>query len=148
MGGGICQHTDEWYRNWEFDYKPPDEEVVQEEPGDIQQEAPKVPQDHPEGEAAAEQIEDAGGRKSTTTRRSSARQGASRCSSAQQGKPSQPKPPCPPMHSRPQTDPESSTLTRQQQRGRDPLAPLSPEESKTRENNIAHMRHLREAMKN
>ena len=50
-------------------------------------------------------------------------------------------------HPRPQTDPESSTPTRQQQRGKDPLTPLSLEESKTRENNLAHMRHLREAMK-
>ena len=67
LGGGICQHEDEWYRNWEFDYKPPEEEVVQEEPGNIQQEAPKVPQDPSEERAAAEQIENVGGRKSTTT---------------------------------------------------------------------------------
>ena len=67
LGGRICQHEDEWYRNWEFDYKPPEEELVQEEPGDIQQEAPKVPQDPSEERAAAEQIENVGGRKSTTT---------------------------------------------------------------------------------
>ena len=51
------------------------------------------------------------------------------------------------MQPGPQTDPESSILTRQQQGGRNPLVPLSLEESKTRENNIAHMQHLREAMK-
>ena len=51
------------------------------------------------------------------------------------------------MPPRPHTDPDSSITTRQQQRGKDPLAPLNPEESKTRENNIAHIRHLREAMK-
>ena len=37
--------------------------------------------------------------------------------------------------------------TRQQQRANNPLTPLTPEEAKTRENNIAHMKHLREAMK-
>ena len=38
--------------------------------------------------------------------------------------------------------------TRQQQRANNPLTPLTPEEAKTRENNIAYMKHLREAMKN
>ena len=66
---------------------------------------------------------------------------ASCCLSAQQSKPAQPKPPRTSIHPGPQMDPESSLLTK------DPLAPLSPEESKTRENNIAHMKHLREAMK-
>ena len=72
-----------------------------------------------------------------------------RQSSAQQGKPSQPKPSHPPRHSRPQTDPDPSISmrTRQKQRANNPLAPLTPEESKTRENNIAHIKHLREAMK-
>ena len=37
--------------------------------------------------------------------------------------------------------------TRQQQRAQDPLAPLTPEEVQTRENNIAHIKHLREAIK-
>ena len=41
LGGGIYQHEDKWYRNWEFDYKPPEKEIVQEEPGDIQQEDPE-----------------------------------------------------------------------------------------------------------
>ena len=46
-----------------------------------------------------------------------------------------------------------SMRTRSQQRTADPLnfaplAPLTPEESKSRENNIAHIKHLREAMKN
>ena len=37
--------------------------------------------------------------------------------------------------------------TRQQQRAKDPLAPLTPEEAQTRENNIVHIKHLREAIK-
>ena len=73
--------------------------------------------------------------------------------SARQSKPS-PKPPHLPRCSKPQTDPDPSisTRTRSQQRTIDqnysPLAPLTLEEAKTRENNIAHMKHLREAMKN
>ena len=47
LGGGICQYADEWYRNWEFDYKPPENEVVPEELGEASQEVPKVPQDTP-----------------------------------------------------------------------------------------------------
>ena len=70
LGGRICQYADEWYRNWEFDYKPPENEVVPEEPGEISQEVPKIP-----------------------------------------------------------------------------LTSLSPERSKIRENNISHMKHLRESMK-
>ena len=72
LGGGIYQYEDKWYRNWEFNYKPPEKVIVQEEPGDIQQEDPKVPQDPPEGGAVAKQIENVEGRKSTTPRRSSA----------------------------------------------------------------------------
>ena len=87
------------------------------------------------------QIKGVKGRKSTMTRPTSARQGAPRHLSAQQGKPTQPKLPHTPMQPGPQTGPESSLLPK------DPLAPLSPEESKTRENNIAHMKHLKEAMK-
>ena len=32
LGGGIYQHEDKWYRHWEFNYKPPEKEIVQEEP--------------------------------------------------------------------------------------------------------------------
>ena len=47
LGGGICQYADEWYRNWEYDYKPSENEVVPEEPkGEI----PEIPQDPPEEE--------------------------------------------------------------------------------------------------
>ena len=73
--------------------------------------------------------------------------------SAQQSKPP-PKPPRPPRCPKPQRDPDPSisTRTRSQQRIIDqnysPLALLTLEEAKTRENNIAHMKHLREAMKN
>ena len=45
LGEGIYQHEDEWYRNWEFDYEPPEEEIVPEEPEDIEKENPKIPQD-------------------------------------------------------------------------------------------------------
>ena len=45
LGGGIYQHEDEWYRNWEFDYEPLEEEIVPEEPEDIEKENPKIPQD-------------------------------------------------------------------------------------------------------
>ena len=47
LGGGICRYSNEWYRNWEFDYKPPDEEVFPEEP---EEEIPKISQDPPEEE--------------------------------------------------------------------------------------------------
>ena len=43
LGGGIYQFDDKWYRNWEFDYEPPGEEVVCEEAEDIQQEDPEIP---------------------------------------------------------------------------------------------------------
>ena len=49
LGGGICQYADEWYRNWEFDYKPPEKEVVPEEPDEASWEVLKVPQVPPEG---------------------------------------------------------------------------------------------------
>ena len=77
-----------------------------------------------------------------------------RQSSAWQSKPSQPKPSCPSRRSKPQTgpDPSISMRTRSQQRtfetlSSDLLRPLTPEESKTRENNIAQIKHLREAIK-
>ena len=119
LGGGICQYADEWYRNWEFDYKPPENEVVSEEFGEAPQEVPEVPQNPPDDKVTTKQTKDMEGEKST----------ASHSSSAQQSQPTQIKPQ------------GSSLLTK------NPLAPLSPEESKTRENNIAHMKHLREAMK-
>ena len=101
LGGGICQYADEWYRNWEFDYKPPENEVVPEEPGEASQEVPEVPQDPPDDKVTTKQTKDIEEEKST----------ASRHTSAQQSKPAQPKPP------------GSSLLTK------DPLAPLSLEES-------------------
>ena len=124
LGGGIYQHEGEWYQNWEFD---------------TQQEEPKVPQDPPKGGTTVQQVGNVGGRKMTTPRRSSARQ----------SRPSQPKPPCPPRCLKPQTDPDPTTplKTRRQQLSKNPLAPLTQEEAKTRENNIAHIKHLKEAMK-
>ena len=131
LGGGICQYADEWYRNLGYDYKPPESEVVPEEPEETSQEMPEVPQDPPDDEVTTEQIKDVEGEKPTTSHRSSARR----------SKPAQPKPPCTSIQPEPQDDPGSSLLTK------NPLAPLSPEESKTGENNKAHMKHLREAMK-
>ena len=64
LGGGICQYSNEWYRNWEYDYKPPDEEVVLEEP---EEEIPDVSQDPPEEEEEiAKQTEDTGGEEPIT----------------------------------------------------------------------------------
>ena len=63
LGGGICQHANEWYQNWEYDYKPPDREVVPEEP----EEEIDIPQDPPEEEEEiAKQAEDMGGEESIT----------------------------------------------------------------------------------
>ena len=144
LGGGIYQHEGEWYRNWEFDYEPPEEEIVQEEPEDIEKEDPKVPQNPSKEGTSEKQTQHVEENPPTTPRQTSARQ----------SKPPQPKPPRPPRHSKPQTVPDLSisTRTRSQQRTIDqnynPLTPLTPEESKTRENNNAHMKHLREAMKN
>ena len=45
LGEGICQYVDEWHRNWEFDYIPPENEVIPEEPGESSQEMPEIPQD-------------------------------------------------------------------------------------------------------
>ena len=105
--------------------------MVLEEPAEASQEVPKVPQDPPEDEVITKQTKDVEGEKSFASRRSS----------AQQGKPVQPKPSHTSIQSGLQTGPGSPLLTK------DHLAPLSPEESKTIENNIAHMRHLRETMK-
>lgn len=41
LGGGICLYEDEWYRNWEFDYEPPEKEIVMEEPENIKDIATK-----------------------------------------------------------------------------------------------------------
>ena len=43
LGGGIYLYEDEWYRNREFDYEPPEEEIVQDEPEDIEGEDPEIP---------------------------------------------------------------------------------------------------------
>ena len=48
LGGGIYQHDDKWYRNCEFNYKPPEKEIAREEPGDIQQEDLEIPQGRPQ----------------------------------------------------------------------------------------------------
>ena len=145
LGGGIYQHEDKWYRNWEFDYKPSEKEIFQEEPKNIEKEDPKLPQDPSKEGTSEKQTQHVEENWLTTPRQSS----------AQQSKPPQPKPSYPSRHSKPQTDPDPSISmrTRSQQRtvdhlNRDPLAPLTPEESKSRENNIAHIKHLREAMKN
>ena len=143
LGGGIYQHKDEWYRNWEFDYEPPEEEIIPEEPEDIEQENPEIPQDSSKEGTSGEQTQSVEENPPTTTQQT--------C--AQQSKPP-PKPPHPPRRPKPQGDPDPSisTRTRSQQRTIDqnynPLAPLTLEETKIRENNIAHMKHLREAMKN
>ena len=47
LGGGIYLYKDEWYRNWEFDYKPPVKEIVQDEPENVEGENPKIPQKSP-----------------------------------------------------------------------------------------------------
>ena len=105
--------------------------MVPEEPGESSQEVPEIPQDPPDDEVTTKQTKDIEGEKSTT----------SCCTSAQRNKPVRPKPPRTSVQSEPQDDPGSSLLTK------NPLAPLSPEESKSRENNIVHIKHLREAMK-
>ena len=129
LGGGICQYSNEWYRNWEFDYQPPDEEVVPEEP---EEEIPEVSQGPPEGEEEiVKQTEDTGGEGPLTLG----------LTPSQQGEPVQSKTSSASVQVDPQDGPGSSLLTK------NPLAPLSPEESKTRDNNIAHIKHLKEAMK-
>ena len=145
LAGGIYQHEDEWYRNWKFDYKPPEKEIVQEELENFEKEDPKLPQDPSKEGTAEKQTQNVEEEQLTTPQQSS----------AQQSKPSQPKPPRSSRCSKPQTDqdPSISMRIRSQQRTVDPqniapLAPLTPEESKTRGNNIAHMKYLREAIKN
>ena len=139
----IYQHEDEWYRNWEFDYESPEEEIVPEEPEDIEKENPKIPQDPSKEGTSGKQTQSVEENPLTTPQQTSARQ----------PKPP-PKPPHPPRCPKPQTDPDPSisTRTRSQQRTIDqnynPLTPLILEETKTGENNIANMKHLREAMKN
>ena len=129
LGGGICQYADKWYRNWEYDYKPPENEVVPEEP---EKEVPEIPQDPPEEEEViTKPTEDTEGEESI----------APGPMPTQRNKPVQPKPPSTSIQPDPQDDPGSSLLTK------NPSAPLSPEELKTRDNNIAHIKHLKEAMK-
>ena len=57
LGGGIYQHEDEWYRNWEFDYEPPEEEIVPQEPEDIEKENPEIPQDSSKEGTSGEQTQ-------------------------------------------------------------------------------------------
>ena len=66
LGGGIYQHEGEWYRNWEFDHKPPEEEIVPDEPCDSQQEELKILPDPPKGGTTSQQVGGAGRRKPTT----------------------------------------------------------------------------------
>ena len=108
LGGGICQFDDEWYRNWEFNYEPPDEEIVREESEDIQQEDLEIPLTPSQKEASLQTLESS------------------------------------------QSSEEPKPLTSKktiQQRAKSLLVPLTPDEEKTRENNIAHIAHLREEMK-
>ena len=137
--GGIYQHENKWYMNWEFDYEPPEEEIIPEEPENIEQENPEIPQGSSKEGTPEEQTQIVGENPLTTPQQTSARQ----------SKPP-PKPPRPPTHPKPRGDPDPSisTRTRTIDQNYSPLAPLTLEEAKTRENNIAHMKHLREAMKN
>ena len=102
--------------------------MVPEEPGE---EIPEIPQDPPDDEVITKQTKDIEGEELTTPHPMP----------AQGNKPVWPKPPRTSIQYEPQDDPGSSLLTK------NPLAPLSPEESKTRENNIAYIKHLKEAMK-
>ena len=36
LGGGVCLYEGEWYQNWEFDYKPPEREIVLYEPENVE----------------------------------------------------------------------------------------------------------------
>ena len=102
-GGGICQFNDEWYRNWEFDYEPPADEVVE----DTQLENPEIPQ-----ALLQEPI---------------------------------------PVSSGTTGDPVLSVTEgiaqQMTQKAKELSITLTPEEAKTRENNIAHIAHLGEEMK-
>ena len=61
LGGGIYLYEDEWYRNWEFDYKPPEEEIVQDEPDYGEDENPELPQESPgKGVAAVKESQNIG----------------------------------------------------------------------------------------
>ena len=103
LGGGICQFDDKWYRNWEFDYEPPEEEICKEYGGMQQEENMEI-----QKEISPQTL------KGSQT-------------------PAEPKP---------------STSKKTKQRGaKSLLVPLTPEEEKTRRNNIAHIEHLREEMK-
>ena len=129
LGGGICHYSGEWYRNWEFDYKPPDEEVVPEE---LEEEVPKIPQDPPEGEEEIVRRTEHTGEEEPII---------PGLTPSQQEGPVQSKTSGTSVQGEPHDDPRSPRLPK------NPLEPLSPEESKTRDNNIAHMKHLKEAMK-
>ena len=107
LGGGICQFDDNWYRNWEFDYEPPADEIIDEEFEDIQPEDLEIPQ-----APSQEQI-----------------LGSSKISED----------PVPTM--------TKKTVQQMAQEAKRLSITLTPEEAKTRENNIAHIVHLREEMK-
>ena len=107
----------------------PDEEVIPEEP---EEEIPKVSQDPPEEEEEiAKQTEDTGGKGPITPG----------LTPSQLEEPVQSKTSGASVQVDPQDDPGSSLLTKH------PLGPLNPEELNTRDKNIAHIKHLKEAMK-
>ena len=116
LGGGIYVHEGETYRNWEFDYEPPEEERVPDQP------------------------------KNTKGR-----------SQAQMPQPSpQPLPQLPPRETRSKptpTDPVARRTRAGQKTGGSldtgdfSPPPLTPTEQKSREDNLSHMTHQREAMK-
>ena len=103
--------------------------MVPEEP---EEEIPKISQDPPEEEEEiVKRTKHTGGEGSIT----------SGLMPSQQEEPVPSKAPGTSAQDEPQDDPGSSRFPK------NPLVPLSPEESKTRDNNIAHMKHLKEAIK-
>ena len=112
LGGGICHYSGEWYRNWEFDYKPPDEEVVLEE---LEEEVSKIPQDPPEGEEEIVRRTEHTGEEEPII---------PGLTPSQQEGPVQSKTSGTSVQGEPHDDPRSPRLPK------NPLEPLSPEESK------------------
>ena len=56
--GGRNLPLQQWYRNWEFDYEPPQDEIVQEEPENVDDENPELPQMTSEEGAVVEECQD------------------------------------------------------------------------------------------
>ena len=100
-------------------------------PEELEEEVSKIPQDPPEGEEEiVKRTEHTGEEESIIP-----------LTPSQQEEPVQSKTSGTSVQGGPQDDPRSPRLPK------NPLEPLIPEESKTRDNNIAHMKHLKEAMK-